>query len=95
MRKTKPEISAELNNPRAVTIVLFLSGLAVISSLYITIPMHPHIAADYQLSANQAAWAGSIFSIFFAVGCLFFTLGNYKILARSGFNVAKILMSQV
>jgi len=61
-----------LTETNKTTVVLFLSGIAVISSLYMTIPLLPIIANDYGISLQQAAWAGSIFSIFFALGCLFF-----------------------
>jgi len=63
---------SQLENTSMTTLVLFLSGVAVISSLYITIPLLPVIAQDYQITLSQAAWAGSIFSIFFAAGCLLF-----------------------
>lgn len=67
--RPKDEFLKETNK---TTIVLFLSGIAVISSLYMTIPLLPIIAVDYGISLQRAAWAGSIFSIFFALGCLFF-----------------------
>lgn len=59
-------------NLRFFTFVLFWSGLIVISSLYITIPLLSVFESEFSISPNQAAWSGSIFSIFFAIGCLFF-----------------------
>src|SRR5699024_10035338 len=75
MEKFQTEIRPKdefLKETNKTTVVLFLSGIAVISSLYMTIPLLPIIANDYGISLQQAAWAGSIFSIFFALGCLFF-----------------------
>src|SRR5699024_3315888 len=75
MEKFQTEIRPKdefLKETNKTTIVLFLSGIAVISSLYMTIPLLPIIAVDYGISLQRAAWAGSTFSIFFALGCLFF-----------------------
>lgn len=75
MEKVQPHLTTEkglLVGTGSTTIVLFLSGICVISSLYMTIPLLPIIADQYGITLQQAAWAGSVFSIFFAVGCLFF-----------------------
>ncbi|WP_338448988.1 MFS transporter [Niallia oryzisoli] len=61
----------DLQNMNRITLILFWTGLVVLCSLYVTIPLLPVFAASYSLSASQAAWAGSIFSIFFAAGSLF------------------------
>lgn len=61
----------DLQNMNRITLILFWTGLVVLCSLYVTIPLLPVFAASYSLSASQAAWAGSIFSIFFATGSLF------------------------
>lgn len=68
MEQTK---SLELQNMNRITFILFWTGLVVLCSLYATIPLLPVFASTFNLTANQAAWAGSIFSIFFAAGCLF------------------------
>ncbi|MBB6447727.1 MFS transporter [Bacillus benzoevorans] len=62
----------KLGNVNIITFVLFWTGLVVLCSLYVTIPLLPKLSEIYQISVSQAAWAGSIFSICFAVGCLFF-----------------------
>lgn len=61
-----------LKNINLITFILFWTGLVVLCSLYATIPLLSVFASIFELSTSQAAWAGSIFSIFFAVGCLFF-----------------------
>ncbi|WP_077735740.1 MFS transporter [Bacillus sonorensis] len=53
-----------------MTFVLFWTGFAVMCSLYVTIPLTPVFMREFGLSADDAAWTGSIFSIFFALGCL-------------------------
>lgn len=63
---------AKLGNIHIITFALFWTGLVVLCSLYMTIPLLPVFSESYHLSLSQAAWAGSIFSICFAVGCLFF-----------------------
>jgi MFS family permease len=55
-----------------MTGILFWCGLAVVSSLYITIPLVPVFADAFGASPDQAAWAGSGFSFAYAVGSLFF-----------------------
>lgn len=62
----------KLGNVNIITFVLFWTGLVVLCSLYVTIPLLPKLSDIYHISVSQAAWAGSIFSICFAVGCLFF-----------------------
>lgn len=59
-------------NYSAITAVLGWCGLAVVSSLYSTIPMISALASSFGVSASQAAWTGSAFSFAYAVGFLFF-----------------------
>jgi len=61
----------EFQNMHRITLILFWTGLVVLCSLYVTIPLLPVFAEAYGLSASHAAWAGSIFSVFFAAGSLF------------------------
>src|SRR3954454_4522252 len=61
-----------LRNINRSTFILFWTGLVVLCSLYVTIPLLSVFASTYDLSASQAAWAGSTFSFSFAAGCLFF-----------------------
>lgn len=62
---------SERNYP-LMTAVLFLCGLVVVSSLYITIPLVSVFAEIFQVSQTQAAWTSSAFSFFYAVGFLFY-----------------------
>ncbi|WP_270568233.1 MFS transporter [Bacillus sonorensis] len=55
-----------------MTLLLFWAGFAVMSSLYITIPLTTVFMNQFAVSSDQAAWTGSIFSIFFALGCLIY-----------------------
>jgi YNFM family putative membrane transporter len=59
-------------NLALITFLLFWTAIVVLSSLYITIPLLSVFSTSFNVSAGQAAWAGSIFSIFFSAGCLFF-----------------------
>ncbi|MCS7464893.1 MFS transporter [Paenibacillus doosanensis] len=53
-----------------MTVILSWTGLAVMSSLYVTIPLIPLFAEKYDLMPSQATAAGSVFSLGFAAGCL-------------------------
>ncbi|MDX6151556.1 MFS transporter [Marinococcus sp. PL1-022] len=64
--------TGEFHSERLTTGLLFWSGLIVMSSLYMTIPLIPTFSEAFHISAGEAAWAGSIFSIFFAAGCLLY-----------------------
>jgi predicted MFS family arabinose efflux permease len=55
-----------------MTFVLFWTGLVVMVSLYVTIPLISFFSDFFQTSPNEAAWTGSAFSLFFAVGCIFY-----------------------
>ena len=63
---------AKLGNVNIITFALFWTGMVVLCSLYVTIPLLPKLSEIYHISISQAAWAGSVFSICFAIGCLFF-----------------------
>ena len=62
----------KLGNVNIITFALFWTGMVVLCSLYVTIPLLPKLSEIYHISISQAAWAGSVFSICFAIGCLFF-----------------------
>ncbi|RUT27975.1 MFS transporter [Paenibacillus zeisoli] len=53
-----------------MTAVLSWSGMAVMCSLYVTIPLISIFASEFGITTTQAAGAGSIFSLGFALGCL-------------------------
>ncbi|MBJ8027212.1 MFS transporter [Bacillus cereus group sp. N21] len=69
------QISKEVNsikNYALMTAVLCWSGMAVMSSLYVTIPLIPIFADFFHVSLTQSAITGSMFSLGFAIGCLLF-----------------------
>ncbi|HBS47328.1 MAG TPA: MFS transporter, partial [Paenibacillus sp.] len=55
-----------------MTIILCWTGLVVMSSLYVTIPLITLFAQLFEISTMNAAAAGSTFSIGFAIGCLIY-----------------------
>lgn len=62
--------SAVQRNYSLMTVILCWSGLAVMSSLYVTIPLVSLFANLFGITPTQAAATGSIFSLGFAIGCL-------------------------
>ncbi|WP_428909905.1 MFS transporter [Niallia sp. Krafla_26] len=59
-------------NWNLMTFIMFWTGMVVLCSLYVTIPLLTIFEKEFAVTPNQAAWVGSIFSIFFAIGCVFF-----------------------
>ncbi|MCZ8518313.1 MULTISPECIES: MFS transporter [Paenibacillus] len=59
-------------NYSLMTVILCWSGLAVMSSLYVTIPLTTVFADIFGISLTQAAASGSGFSVGFAIGCLIY-----------------------
>ena len=55
-----------------MTFVLCWSGLVIMSSLYITIPLISTFTDIFKVTPTQAAWTSSSFSFCFAIGCLFY-----------------------
>lgn len=55
-----------------ITAILLWCGLAVVSSLYITIPMVSVFADVFHAAPSLAAWTSSAFSFAYAIGFLFF-----------------------
>lgn len=55
-----------------MTAILCWTGMVVMTSLYVTIPLIPMFAELYRVTLTQAAVTGSVFSIGFAVGCLLY-----------------------
>ncbi|WP_405082910.1 MFS transporter [Paenibacillus chitinolyticus] len=64
--------SAVRRNYSLMTVILCWSGLAIMSSLYVTIPLTSVFARLYDITPTQAAAAGSTFSVGFALGCLIY-----------------------
>jgi predicted MFS family arabinose efflux permease len=51
---------------------LTVAGIAIVSLLYVLIPLVPYLGSAFQASVEQTVWAGSLFSIAYAVGSLIF-----------------------
>lgn len=64
--------SAVRRNYSLMTAVLCWSGMAVMCSLYVTIPLISVFATTFGITTTHAAATGSIFSLGFAVGCLIY-----------------------
>lgn len=60
----------ERTNYSFLTALLFWAGLVVVGSNYIAIPLITTFSEVYQVSQVQAAWSGTIFSLFYATGSL-------------------------
>ncbi|WP_165367863.1 MFS transporter, partial [Phytoactinopolyspora endophytica] len=76
--RTEPLPRVRIERPVAVTAVLIAAVLLVVSHIYLTIPLVPHVADDYGTSLTAAAWIGSGFGFAFAVGNLVFpTLSDH------------------
>ncbi|MFE4713623.1 MFS transporter [Paenibacillus sp. NPDC056722] len=59
-------------NYTAMTMILCWAGMVIMSSLYVTLPLIPLFSDVFGVSSTQAATAGSIFSLGFAIGCLIY-----------------------
>jgi MFS transporter, YNFM family, putative membrane transport protein len=59
-------------NYSLLTFLFFWCGLVIVSSLYITIPLLSVFTTALHISSAQATWIGSSFSLFYAIGFLFF-----------------------
>jgi predicted MFS family arabinose efflux permease len=59
-------------NYSLMTFVLFWTGLVVMVSLYITIPLISVFSNSFHVSVDESAWTSSTFSLFFAIGCIFY-----------------------
>lgn len=72
MNKFMPNPPWVHTNDRLTRLLLFFAALFILSSLYITVPLVPEFARDFQIAPERAALTGSVFSLFFASGCLLF-----------------------
>lgn len=59
-------------NYSLMTVVLLWSGLVIMSSLYITIPLLATFTAAFQATTAEVVWTSSAFSFCFAIGCFFY-----------------------
>lgn len=55
-----------------IMLILFLTGLVVMSSFYVTIPLIPVLSKDFAVSEGETVWISSLFTFCFAFGCLLF-----------------------
>lgn len=55
-----------------MTANLFSGALLVLSALYFTVPIIHVLSEEFNVSTSTAAWSGTAFSGFFAVGCLIY-----------------------
>jgi YNFM family putative membrane transporter len=61
MKPSKPAVAAAL---------LVWCGLAVVSSLYVTLPIGSLLVSHFHISLAESAWSSSAFSLFYALGFL-------------------------
>lgn len=55
-----------------IILILFISGLAIMSSFYATIPLISQLSKEFSVSDGHTVWVSSLFTLSFAVGCLLF-----------------------
>lgn len=78
LARTRAVARTRIEQPVAVTAVLIAAVLLVVSHIYLTIPLVPHVADDHGTTVTAAAWIGSGFGVAFAVGNLVFpTLSDH------------------
>lgn len=64
--------STAKKNYSLITAILLWCGLAVVSGMYVTIPMVSIFVREFAVSPAQAAWSTSAFSFAYALGFLLF-----------------------
>jgi len=65
-------LSQQQRSYRLMTANLFSGALLVLSALYFTVPIIQVLGQEFSVSTSTAAWAGTAFSAFFAIGCLIY-----------------------
>jgi MFS family permease len=58
--------------PSIIIAILALTGLAVVSQLYLPLPLIGSISGDYSVSAGAAGLLSTVFGVAYAIGFLFF-----------------------
>ena len=58
-------------NYAVITLILFWSGLVIMSSLYITIPLISVFSQLFSVELSKSVWTSTSFSLCFAISCLF------------------------
>lgn len=59
-------------NYKLITLILVWSSIVIMSSLYMTIPLIDTFSNYFNISNSKSTLTSSIFSVFFAIGCLFY-----------------------
>lgn len=60
-----------MRHPVLIIAILALTGLAVVSQLYLPLPLTGSIGEDYSVSAGAAGLVSTVFGIAYASGFLF------------------------
>ncbi|SCW33754.1 Predicted arabinose efflux permease, MFS family [Paenibacillus tianmuensis] len=66
------ELSVREPRYSLITLILFFSGLTIMSSFYATIPLISVFSKEFSVPEGQAVWTSSLFTLSFAIGCLVF-----------------------
>ncbi len=66
------EISGNRANYSLMTTILSWTGMVVMSSLYLTIPLISLFSDYFNISLSKAGFTSSVFSLGFALGCFFY-----------------------
>ncbi|WP_158583016.1 MFS transporter [Lysinibacillus yapensis] len=61
----------KMNYP-LMSFILTWSGLVILMSMFVTVPLTSVFMHDLHISETDAAWIGSIYSFCFAIGCLIY-----------------------
>lgn len=65
-------ISGNRANYALMTTILSWTGMVVMSSLYLTIPLISVFSDYFHISLTKAGFTSSVFSLGFALGCFFY-----------------------
>lgn len=65
-------ISGNRANYALMTTILSWTGMVVMSSLYLTIPLISLFSDYFNISLAKAGFTSSVFSLGFALGCFFY-----------------------
>lgn len=67
-----PSASISRSSSKTLTILFVWCAVAVLCSLYATIPLLPILGTEFNAPLTATAWTGTSFSIGYMVGCLIF-----------------------
>jgi predicted MFS family arabinose efflux permease len=68
-----------LKNLRIIAVILTVTGVFVASNIYTFIPIYNHVATSIHISENEAVIAGSLFTVFYGWGLLFYGATSDKL----------------